>query len=156
MTSNITYQGSTAIDDEELVQLEKLTAFNLPDFVRELLNKYSGSEPRINDRICLIDVVYEDGYQDTVGLLRIESPATILENWNYRGYLNNFKEHFELEDSYVEIERLFPIIELTDGQLYVAIGGQHDGKVYCVDNGDFGITYLAGSLQELFKKIYAE
>ena len=156
MKGKITYKNAIPSSDEEIDELERLTGFTLPSEVKELFMSCAGSRPSFGDKNCLIDIVHSDGWKDTSYLLKIESPKAIIETWEYRDYLEDFQSHFELKDSYVEAKKLFPIIELANNHLYIAIGGIHDGKIYYVDNGDFGIIKIANSLQHMIEKLYKE
>ena len=98
-------------------------------------------------------IIHEDGWESNSFISKIESIETSVDTWGYRGYLNEFQEDFELTEDYVEANFLFPIMEISSGAVYVAIGGKHNGKVYTVDNGDFGIVFHSNTLDEFISKI---
>lgn len=156
MKEKITFEGAVPVNDFELQELEKTTGFELSNQIKELFKLYAGARPSFDGNDCIIDIIHSDGWKDRNYLFRIKSPKAILENWDYRGYLEDFQKDFELNYSYVEANKLFPIIELPNSELYIAVGGQHDGKIYYVDNGDFGIILIADSLQQMMDKLYKE
>lgn len=70
-----------------------------------------------------------------------------------RNYLLEFQIHFENSTDYVEAEYLYHIAEGT-GSICISLGGQHYGKIYSVDNGDFGIIYQADNINQFIDSLY--
>lgn len=69
-------------------------------------------------------------------------------------YIKEFQEEDELPDSYVESRYLYQIINCDNTIVVMAFEGIHKGKIYTVDNGDFGIRYQADNLNDFLRKIF--
>jgi SMI1-KNR4 cell-wall len=80
---------------------------------------------------------------------------TFLKGNEFRDYLVEFQTHFDVQTDVVEAECLYHIA-FGYPNLCIAIGGQHHGKIYNVDNGDFGIHFQANHLNEFLESLYAE
>lgn len=157
MNSKISFNDPTPLSLEQLHQLEDTTGFQLSNSVGQFLSKYGGATIEAENGDCFFDFKYEDGCESNDGLLEVESFESIVKGWRYRSYLAEFAQHFEVSENYVEANRLFPLFSLLgSGQVYVTIGGQHDGKVYHVDNGDFGFCFLANSIEEFLNTCYID
>ncbi|WP_315822393.1 SMI1/KNR4 family protein [Paraflavitalea speifideaquila] len=105
------------------------------------------------DKIC--PRILQDG--DTADG-RIEGMVTIDSFWKYNDYCNEHFEdmqaHFESPTSYVESAHLYTIILGVNMCICMALNGLHKGKVYSVDNGDFGIIYQADSLDQFLQQLF--
>ena len=81
-----------------------------------------------------------------------------IENfWQYnkdREYLFDFEKHFENAESYVEAKYLYFIFGCVNGAICMVLNGNHRGKIYSVDNGDFGIIFQAENLKDFLKSLY--
>lgn len=105
---------------------------------------------KINQSIPLSYELADDLGSTTACFYKVFSTKEIIESFEYRSYLEEFKEHFELDEDYVETEFLLPLIEIADGSaLYVAIHGKREGKLYVVDCGDFGITMIPETIDQI-------
>lgn len=101
----------------------------------------------------VFDRVFEDGWSSNS---IIESIVTIDSFWEYnkyREYIDEMQAHFENPVSYVESEYLYAIIHAVNMAICMALNGRHKGKIYCVDNGDFGIMYQAENLEEFLQSL---
>jgi hypothetical protein len=145
--------NSVKIDEKELQKLEEITTINLPKYLKDFLKKYSGQALKINGIPCSVLIKHSDGYTQSTYIYQVETIENIINTWKYRDFLLQHQKHFELQDSYVQVENLFPIIELPNSEIYVAINGLHDKKIYYVDNGDFGIIKIADSLNKFMKNL---
>lgn len=134
-------------------EIEKLIETALPLEVMNLFQNYSGSSESINGKECYLKYIDNDGDESSDLLIGMETFEQIIKNWRYRGYLIDFQKELELSDAYVEADKLFPIADMSDGGVYIAWGGKHDGKIYFVDNGDFGINLIYNSIEEFLKNI---
>lgn len=156
MKSKIKFKNPKPITDSEIKDIEKFTGFKLPSNIKVFFKNYAESEIQFeNQTECFFDLIYNDGWKTDDGLQKVESLNSIKERWEYRNYLEHFQNDFKVHTDYVESDKLFPVIETYSGsQIYVSIGGYHDGKIFHVDNGDFGFCLLANSLDEFFDKCY--
>ncbi len=154
LPAKISVQNPKPFSKEEIIELENLTGLTFTDELVSLFTKYAGGKPTIDGKDCLIKILFEDGHKDSNWIMKIESFESIKKTWQYNGYLKEFKKLFEIPDSYVQTEYLIPIMELISHTIYYASGGMHSGKIYHVDNGDFGILKIADSLDDLMDKIY--
>lgn len=136
--------------------LEEKTNFILPENLRLLFKNYSGSIPTIKNKEVYIQFTYKSGDKQSEQIRRIKTPEQIIENWRYRGYLQELFDQFNLDEKFVQTDYLFPFAEMLGHELYCSVGGDHDGKVYAIDNGDFGFAFLAKNLDEFFNRLFVD
>jgi hypothetical protein len=97
--------------------------------------------------------ILQDNYR-TDGLVYEFYPTnSFIERQNYRDYLMEFQTRFENPKDYVEAEYLYHIADGT-GSICISLGGQHYGKIYSIDNGDFGIIYQADTINAFLDSLY--
>lgn len=97
--------------------------------------------------------VLQDNYRTDGVVYKFYSTNNFIEHQGYRDYLIEFQTHFENPKDYVEAEHLYHIADGI-GSTCIALGGQHYGKIYSVDNGDFGIIYQSDSIDEFIDSLY--
>lgn len=156
LPNKISVQDPKPFSKEEISELERLTGLTFSEELVSFFTKYAGGKPKINGKDCLTKIVYEDGLESENYIVKIESFESIRDTWKYNDYLKEFKVLFKIPDSYVEVDKLIPIIELMSDSIYYASGGIHSGKIYHVDNGDFGISKSADSLEEYMNNLYSK
>ena len=158
MRTDLKLQNIKKVDKTEILEIEKITGLKLPTYLIDFLLKYSGGEitSSMNQYSFDYDVLVGDKqFSQSNSIFKILTVVDIKTQWKFIESLYELNEHFELTNEYVEVEKLLPIIDVYGGALYIAISGQHDGKIFYGDNGDFGIIKIADSLNEFFdKKIY--
>lgn len=142
------------ITEVDTAHVEALTQLPLSEKYKQFLLKYNGGIPQIDGRLCSVDIPLADGERVASFLINIISIDEVMEQWQYRSYLAEFAEHFDLSSDYVETDRLFPIATLASGVAYITCGGRHDGKIYTADNGDFGILYHSATMEEFLAALY--
>jgi hypothetical protein len=98
--------------------------------------------------------ILQDGYI-TQGW--IEGMVTIDSFWEHNKYMRehvvDLQTHFENPTDYVESAWLYTIILGVNMSICMALNGLHNGKIYSVDNGDFGIIYQADSLEQFLQQL---
>lgn len=144
------------LSKKEIDLIFKETNFRLPNDLKEFLKSYSGGHP-VNENIGYhYELIDDDGWDCGDGLEWVFDSLEIIENYNgLKIHLKEHFEHFELDESFVETKYLLPIIKIgSGGCINIAIGGKHNGKIYQVDNGDFGILLISNSLQEFLNEIF--
>ncbi len=99
-------------------------------------------------------ITLRDGYKMSNVLRFFFNASTFLNQNDFRSFLEEYIEPFELTSDYVEPQYLYFIAECLTGNIAMAIGGQHEGKLYYVDNGDFGIIYLSSSIKDFMNTLY--
>ncbi|MFK7747200.1 MAG: SMI1/KNR4 family protein [Kordia sp.] len=156
MKNTIKFNKSNPLTDVDIAEIENFTGFNLPKEIKSFLKKYADSTIMFDhENYCIIDLIFTDGLKTNDGLQKVDSLNSIKEKWKYRDYLHEFQRDFQVSNDFVESSQLFPLIETHLGcQIYVSIGGNHLGKIFHVDNGDFGFCHLANSLDEFLDKCY--
>lgn len=155
MNNKIEFSNPEMLTNEDLKAIALLTGFDLPKELKAFFLKYAGATIRMGTKTCFFDIIYPHGWRTDDGLTNVESPNSIAKKWQSRNYLNEFKQFFEIQDNYVEPDKLFPILATcSGGQIYVAIGGQHDGKIFHVDTGDAGFCFMANSLEAFLLQCY--
>jgi len=146
------FDDSKGMADKEIQKIEEFTKFTLPLEIVELFKNNSGGSVKNNQTYFLGWTTDRNVNLDT-WITSVETKDSIFQNWKHRGYLIEYLDWFEISENYVEVELLFPIFELIDGVIYVAIGGNHDKKVYYADNGAEGILNIASNLQEFYSNL---
>jgi hypothetical protein len=147
--SSITEEGSK-ITEAELKAVEKQIGHRFPEEYRQFLLTYNGGKP-VPDGIR---VTLSDGYCFTSAVYKFYALEELLTL--ERRYLQEFIEHFELTDDYVEAPYLYHIAECLSGSICLAVAGKHQGKIYYTDNGDFGIVYQSASLGSFLEEFINE
>ncbi len=130
--------------------IEEQLGYKLPDEYKTFLLKKN------NDRFL------NKGYRRVIDGnfttdSRIDEIISIENFWKkneYRDYLFEFEKHFENTKSKTEVKYLYCIFGCVNGVICMALNGNHRGKIYSVDNGDFGITFQAENLQIFLKGLY--
>ncbi len=130
----------------------------IPTNVQSFLSSFSGSFcdgsiDSIKNKNLELKYKTNDGFETGDVIESVFTTKEIIDQLQYIGYLDELKSHFELNDEYVQTEFLFPIVDLMDGAIYIAISGKNKDALYLADNGDFGITRLEMSLNELAQKL---
>lgn len=98
--------------------------------------------------------ILQDGYC-TDGLIdAFYTVDNFLEQQHYRDYLVETQKHFGNSTNYVEAEHLYYIASGASGSICIALGGKHFGKIYSVDNGDFGIVYQSINIDAFIDSLY--
>mgnify|MGYP000146965521 CR=1 FL=1 len=54
---------------------------------------------------------------------------------------------------YVDEASLYHIAFTSNGSVCMSFYGKNVGKIYSVDHGDYGIVYLAGTLEDFLKTL---
>ncbi|OAB78902.1 SMI1/KNR4 family protein [Cochleicola gelatinilyticus] len=153
MPNKIVIQNPNPFSQNEITKLENLTGLTFTLELSTFFKNYAGGKPTIDGKDCQIDIIYQDGWKSSNVLVEIASFLSIQDSWQYISYLQEFRDHFEIPDRYVQVEKLIPIIKLMNATVYYATEGMHAGKIYYVDNGDFGILKISNSLDEFFNKL---
>lgn len=150
------FDNTKGIKSEDILYIKNKTGFELPLNIELFLKSYSGGNSYSRELYYTYECFHDDGYKTENSIVSIFTPEEIVEAYdNLKLYLEETFEHFELSTDYVETKYLLPIIELGNGgTINIHIGGKHNGKVYEVDNGDFGIILLSNSLQDFIEKLY--
>ncbi len=155
MKNEIRFENPQPFTIENISEIEEKTGFVLSAEIKDFLTQNGGATIKFGNKDCFFKLTYEDGWESDDGLISVESFETILENWQYRNYVAEFQEHFKIEASYVGSEKLFPLFNtLAGGQVFIAVGGLNDRKIYHADNGDFGFCLLADSLNDFSDMCY--
>ena len=140
--------------ETQLSAVEDLFGTALTPELRTFLKIHAGSKPTVNGGICCFDIRHSNGWKQGSFIERIVSFETILIQLDCRDYLNEFVVDFGLTSDYVETDYLFPVAELPNGAVLLAVSGKHAGKVYTADNGDFGILLHSESLAAFWASVY--
>lgn len=149
-----TFNNSKGFLEIELEQIENSVGKPLPVYLRNFYKNYGGAAPIINGKPGCLTVIYSNGRATTSWIESIDSFETLQVHLSNIDSLNELAEHFELNSEYVEPENLFPLCNLPNGAVYVAIEGKHNGKVYVADNGDFGIIYHSNDFDQFWNSLF--
>jgi len=134
-----------------ILKIERILGFNLPKDYSQFLQ----SKEFENNREKQFPVIHKDGYKTRGYLEKFSKPEDFFESNQYRSYLKDFVKHFELDKNYVEAESLYHIADCSNGAVCMALNGKHKGKIYSVDNGDFGIIHQSNSLKEFIESLFS-
>lgn len=130
--------------------IETKLQHSLPNEYKEFLRNFD----LLSKEELGFPITLRDGYRMS-NVLRFFFEANAFLNQNdFRSFLEEYIETFELTPDYVEPQYLYFIAECLTGNIAMAIGGRHEGKLYYVDNGDFGIIYLASSIKDFMNTLY--
>lgn len=141
------YTRSRLPTDSDLAAIEEFTNFSLSGSVRQAYTELAGYEA---SGIGLsFTVSFPNGTVSDDLLQRFLLVEEIRAQWPHIGYLREFVSLFGLGSGFIEPSVLLPFADCAEGCLYLANSGQHEGRVYYADNGDFGIAFLAESVMDL-------
>ena len=155
MNPQLKFENIDCTCEKVLSDIEIFVGIELSEELKKLLSNYSGGEPTIQGKPCMIDLTHPDGWTQEYFITKIKSCKSIVDQLNNLDYLIEYRDHFNISNEYVEIEKLLPLIEVLNGEILISIEGQHKGKLYLADNGDFGIMLIADSLDGFFQKVYS-
>jgi len=153
---NLTIAEIIPITLYEIQRVERITKLKLSDSFKNFILKNNGGIPTIDGETCLFNIKVDDTWTTSTFLENFTSMNEVIEQWEFIGYLAQFAEHFELDENYVETNELFPVANFSNGVVYIAVGGNHVGKIYTADNGDFGIIYHSPTLDDFLMSLYSE
>ena len=131
-------------------QVETKLQHSLPNEYKEFLSNFD----LLSKEELGFPITLRDGYKMSNVLRFFFEASTFLNQNDFRSFLEEYIEPFELTSDYVEPQYLYFIAECLTGNIAMAIGGQHEGKLYYVDNGDFGIIYLSSSIKDFMNTLY--
>ncbi len=135
---------------DKLNEIEQYFSIKLPEKYKNfLLNIYHFAFEN-----NVFDIILQDGCKKKSSVYKFYTLDNFIAEQQYRDYLMEFQIHFEIPNDYVESKYLYHIAEALSGSICIAIGGQHNGKIYSVDNGDFGIIYQADNIDDFIKSLY--
>lgn len=135
---------------DKINNIETALELKLPDdYKRFLLSSYC---LEIFNKI--FSRVLQDGYRTKGVIDAFYTVDNFLEQQNYRDYLVETQKHFGNSTNYVEAEHLYYIASGASGSICIALGGKHFGKIYSVDNGDFGIVYQSENINAFIYSLY--
>ena len=136
--------------DIEVFEVE--TGIHLPDMYTEFLLKNNSSI------YCnkVFSIIHSDGYETNDAIVKFHSLEELAKGIEYNEYMVDFQTHFDLLVEYVEANNLINIAETLGGTIAISIDGQHKGKIYSIDNGDFGIIFLANDILNFFSLLRNE
>ncbi len=139
-------------DQQKIKEFEDLTNSKLPSDFYDFLLKFNGTEIYPN----FILVEYPDflGWREIVPLNKLWSIEEIIKAIDYQSSIAELTDHFEQPKEYVESKYLYWIGEFIGTSLAISVGGLHKGKVYHVDNGDFGVALIANSFTEFLNNLF--
>jgi hypothetical protein len=130
---------------EQVNNFETENGLKLPeDYVNFLIES---DECKYNHKV--FTKVHQDEYRQEDSLVEFYNLDRLKNGLLNREFLKDFQMHFELTSGYVESEKLIHIAETLGGTIAISTDGIHNGKIYSVDHGDFGIIYLAENIEEL-------
>lgn len=137
------------IDNDKFPTIEEYYGFSVDESIKSIIRNFNGRVVNQNGKSPLLSYKLDDGSEMNDVIEAVFDENEIIEQLEYINYLEQFKEHFELDDSYVECNTLLPLMELGSGVLYISISGVNKGVLYAVDNGYFGITKLPTLLNQI-------
>ncbi|RYE14488.1 MAG: SMI1/KNR4 family protein [Rickettsiales bacterium] len=154
ISMELKFNGSEGFSENQLNEFEELLNRELPSNLIEFLLQHGGSTPLINNKNCCFTINLFNGSIICGYIKKIVSYESLKNDLQYIGYLEEHVEYFSLSKDYVETQYLFPFAILAKAVVYVSIRGKHLNKVYYADNGDFGIIFLADSIELFFESLF--
>lgn len=148
----IEFDDANGMPLSDISEIESFTGFILPDNIIQLFTSCSGGRIK-DDMEYLLNWRVDSGVELDTWIIAVESKETILSNWKHRNYLEDYMSWFNISTDYVEVEFLFPLFDLVDGAIYVAIGGAHNKKIFYADGGCEGIVNVATTIENFYSKL---
>lgn len=135
---------------DTIESIEEQLGYKLPDEYKIFLLKKN------NDRFLNKGFLrqIDENFTTDSSIDEIINVENFLQKNKYRDYLFEFEKHFENTKNNTEAKYLYCIFGCVNGTICMALNGNHRGKIYSVDNGDFGIIFQAENLQEFLKSLY--
>jgi hypothetical protein len=150
----IDFKNQLGLSPEQTAILQEKIVKPIPSVLLNFLKKNSGAIPMINGNLCNFQTIHSDGWKQDSFIENITTSENIISEFEDRDTLNLYFSSFELTSKFVEIEYLLPFAFAANGVLYCSIGGVHSGKVYFVDNGDFGILFQSESFERFWDSVF--
>jgi hypothetical protein len=150
----VKFENSQELNDLQISLIEKKLLCEIPIDLAEFLRAYSNAIPSINKKPCVFKTVHSDGWEQSNFIERIISMEGIILELDDRSTLELYVNSFNLSRDFVEIEYLLPFALPANGILYYAVGGNHTGRIYIADNGDFGILIQAIDFKSFWDSVY--
>lgn len=152
----LTFENATKLSLKELLHIEMLFGKDLPEYLKDFYKNYAGATPEIEGKRSCLTITHPKGWTQSNYIENVDDFNSLQIHLSNIQYLLEHAEDFALSDDYVEPESLFPICNLPNGAVYVAIDGKHKGKVYTADNGDFGIIYHSENFDAFWTSLFAD
>ena len=153
---NISFDKATPFTDEQISKVEVLFGAPLSEEVKQFYLEHGGSEPNIAGGDCGFIIENADGWQTESVIYSVPSYLeleTALKQ-NYLEYLKEYVASASLEGNKLNYKDLFPVFNLPNGAVYIAVSGEQEGKVYTADSGDMGLVYNSADLSQFLSKLY--
>lgn len=131
----------------EINQVEQELGFTFPLSYRDFLLQYNGGVPQ---KAFFRRPIINGSAVQATSVNKFDTLKDALECWhNLAPSSDEFYEHFEFTDG-----TLFPIGEDIGGYaICIGVTGTANGKIYIVDNGDFGVTFQSNTLDEFLESL---
>lgn len=151
MMKSLNIINNKEVDEKDFWRIEKHYGYMLPENIKEFLRKCNGEITNTEYGIEIEFTTFSHGHMLSDGFRKVHHPTEILEQLQFVGFIEDFAEENGLSRKEIETEKLLPIMEVDGGSIciYVAIGGAHVNKLFVVDNGDFGISKVDFTFEEL-------
>jgi hypothetical protein len=135
---------------EIIEDIERQLNIKFPDTFKEFLLKVDTFVVE-NTYFCRI---LRDNYRTDMIVHEFCPANDFIAYQERREYLIEMQNDFEVPVDYVEAEYLYYIASTENGGICIALDGQHYGKIYSMDSGDFGIIYQANNINEFLDSLY--
>jgi len=147
-------ENTQAINPPDYDVIEAHFACKVSEEIRHFLENYNGQI--INPEEGLeITFVSDESKSISESFPTIYHTADVVSQLDFISYIEDFLDESKWDDNDVEADKLLPLMSINGGSinLYVALCGSHEGKLYVVDNGDYGVCKVDMMLNDLILKI---
>ena len=146
---------------DHIKSIEEKVGESLPIEYKIFLDSDTSKNYKLKFFSRILSSVHRDtglppGYKGLIQIGEFFSKEDLIKrNNNFDSqYLIDFQEEDNLPDSFVEAKYLYCIVDCDSISVYMSMRGRHKGKIYVVDNGDYGITYQCASINDFIESIY--
>ncbi len=147
-------ENNQDIKAADFTTIEKHYSCSIPCDIRSFLEKYNGEIVSPEDGLE-ITYVTDQGKSITDSFPTIRHTKNIIKQLQFIDYIEEFLEDSNWSENDVEADKLLPLMAINGGSvnLYIAICGTHQDKLFVVDNGDYGVSKVSLTFAELVKQI---
>lgn len=147
-------EDNQTIQEADYSVIEKHYACPLSADIRSFQEKYNGDivEPEYGIEITFVT---DEGKSVKDYFPVINHTKEIIKQLQLIDYIEDFPDESNWGKNEIEADKLLPVMSVNGGSvnLYIAVCGAQEGKLFVVDNGDYGVSKVSLTLAELIKQL---
>jgi hypothetical protein len=130
--------------------IEDKLGYGLPEDYKDFLLNADKSQYQYKK----YDTLDRSGYRSDGQIDYFSTIESFSKDNLHRSFLEEHQAELQIPRDYLESEYLFIIARCDYQSICMALNGTHKGKIYCADNGDFGIIFQSKTLNEFLRDLY--